>query len=307
MSREQNRLTNVINYDINNLIFKKDYESVVPKSNPPIKSRIVPLATRNIDGSVGDLLIRTENELFSFGIAENKSLETGKIIGYSLPLCTWNMDSPTENERKWTSKIEEIVIKIRQYLDSHPEMFFNPENKLYMKSPLYWKIEKGKRVEGKGPIIYPKLMATKSDDRMNIQTIFYSSSGDIDPMTLLKQRCRVTAVLKFESIRIAANSVTLQVKLYEAKIKLLNNTIRRMMEDDEPQASVPQQRNMLSLVPEEPQVESKNTYDSLKQETDEEDDSDDENLKTPNSKKVEPSSPPPAPRKAGRIIQAKKK
>lgn len=309
MSREQNKLTNAINYDVNNLIFRKDYEQVVPKSNPPIKARILPLATRNPDGTVGDILIKTEPELFSFGVAENKSLETGKIIGYSLPLCCWNNETPTENEKKWTSKIEEIILKIRQHLDSHPELFYNPENKLFMKSPLYWKVEKGKRIEGKGPIIYPKLMASKSDDKMVIQTIFYSTSGDIDPMTLLKQRCRVTGVLKFEAVRIAANSVTLQVKLYEAKVKLLNRTMKRMMDEDDGEEAKDEKPKALLMKEEkeEAPAQTKNMYQAIATEDDSDNDNEEEedDYKTPPAKK-EPKTPPPAPKK-GKVIPAKKK
>lgn len=240
MTREQNKLTNLAKYDVNErLIFKKHIESIMVKSNPPIKSHIVPIATKNLDGSIGDLLIKTPPRLFSFGISENKSLETGKVIGHSLPLCCWNIEGPTEEERNWTTKFDEIYRKARAHIEKNPDLLLN-ENRLVVKCPLYWKKDKDtkKIVEGKGPVLYPKLIEQKSGDNVNIQTIFYTDSGDIDPMSLLGTKCRVTGVIKVESIRIAATAVTIQIKLYEAKIELLNNAIRRLLVEDDDGSSV---------------------------------------------------------------------
>lgn len=291
----EQRLTNVLTYDIKNLVLRKEYEVVIPKSNPPIKYKIVPIATRFSDGTLGDMLITTEANLFSFGITENKSIETGKIIGYSLPLCCWNMDAPTDREKRWTSKIEEMVVEIRKVLDSRHDLFYNPENKLFMKSPFYWKTEKGKRVEGKGPTMYPKLITGKSDDRIDIRSIFYSSGTDnIDPLTLLKQRCRVTAVIKFESIRIAPNAVTLQVKLQEAKITLTNKSIRRLLEVDDEHTPVP----------------STNIYNALRNDEALKEDTADEAEKTPkadNSDEETETQPPASPVKTKKAKIAPRK
>jgi hypothetical protein len=103
-------------------------------------------------------------------------------------------------------------------------------------NPLYYKKEKGKRVEGSGPVLYPKVLQNKKNDI--ITTPFCNENGDdIDPMTLLNKACKATAAIKIESIFIGAK-ISLQVKVYEAQVKLFDNTIKRLLRKPESSSSV---------------------------------------------------------------------
>ena len=148
---------------------------------------------------------------------------------------------------------------------------------------------------------------------ISIQSIFYSAQGDIDPMNLLKQKCRVTAVIKFESVRIAANSVTLQVKLYEAKIKLLNTSLQRMMIDDESRSEsrldemTTETSNMFqSLI--QTQAESKSDDSEKDDGNDNDKDNDNGSDEEPKTPDIKPKlAPPPSAPKKPRVVNARKK
>lgn len=233
MSTERNKLVNLSNFDVNNIIFRKPYTKTTTK--PPImKTTILPLAVKNPDGSVGQFLIRTpKNPLFSFGVSESKNNPQNLVTGYSLPICCWNVDSPTEEEIKWTSKMEEIWLHAKAFLADHPDIC-DPES-APLKNPLYWKKDKNnQRVQDKGPVVYPKLITSNTDGDLVVRSLFYSTDGTaIDAKTLINQKCKTVSVLLIESIRIASIAKTFQIKLYEAKISILNSSIQRMLEDDE--------------------------------------------------------------------------
>jgi hypothetical protein len=96
-------------------------------------------------------------------------------------------------------------------------------------NPLYWKKEKGKIVEGTGPTLYPKLIQSKKLDK--ITSLFRDEEGNIiDPLTLEKKFCHITAVIKIESIFIGSSSkISMQVKLYEGQVKLMEMGIRPLL------------------------------------------------------------------------------
>jgi hypothetical protein len=58
------------------------------------------ISTRNEDGYIGELIIPTER-LYSFGVSENTSQETGNVTGFTFPLCLWSRDGVTPAEKTW--------------------------------------------------------------------------------------------------------------------------------------------------------------------------------------------------------------
>ena len=62
-----------------------------------------------------------------------------------------------------------------------------------------------------------------------ISTPFSNERGiDIDPMILMNKPCYATAAIKIESIFIGAK-ISLQVKVYEAEVKMIDNAPRRLL------------------------------------------------------------------------------
>lgn len=228
MSHERsNQLTPATEYDVKRMVFSEPQAGSVP--NTPIAYKRIAISTQNKDGSVGDLILSTE-ELFSFGVSENVNPETKKINGHVLPLCLYNRKGPSSNEKAWVDTFDKIVENCKKYLiDNREELELYDLSMADLKkfNPLYWKRDKGKIVEGTGPTLYAKLIASKKHNK--ILSMFFNTDGEsIDPLSLLGKYCYVKAAVKIESIFVG-NRISLQVKLYEAEVKLMDSGMRPLM------------------------------------------------------------------------------
>jgi hypothetical protein len=238
MSFENTQLTNITKkFDTKNLIFGKPRDGSIPNSTVVFKR--IPIGVRNPDGTLGELVIPTTENLYSFGLSPNTNMTTGKIDGYTLSLCLWNKDAPTDEQKVWVDNFTKIIDSIKDYLISHRDNFEKYDldmAELKKFNPLYYKTEKGKRVEGAGPVLYPKVLQNKKNDI--ITTPFCNEHGeDIDPMTLLNKACKATAAIKIESVFIGAK-ISLQVKVYEAQVKLFDNSVKRLLRKPEASSKV---------------------------------------------------------------------
>jgi len=93
-------------------------------------------------------------------------------------------------------------------------------------NPLKYKKERGKIVPGLSPILGVKLIARKGE----IVSLFHDDQGNkIEPLDLFKKYCHVRAALKFESIFIGTKLIAIQVKLYEAQVRLIDNGIKSLL------------------------------------------------------------------------------
>ena len=93
-----NQLSNATNYNIDDLIFSDPVVQSIPDSDPKIEFKRINISTKYEDGNVGDLIFETER-LYSFGVSENKSPETQKVNSWSIPLCMWNRDGPSDSQK----------------------------------------------------------------------------------------------------------------------------------------------------------------------------------------------------------------
>lgn len=230
------QLSSASSYDVSNMIFSDPVVGTIPDSKPQISYRRVNVQTRNADGTVGELIFPTEPNLFSFGVGENRSLDSDKVNGYVLPICLYNRENPTESEKQWVRKFDEVVEKCKDFLLENRESLEQYElerNDLKKFNPLYWKRDKGRIVEGTGPTLYAKLIQSKKLDK--IVTMFFNSEGvPLNPLELIGKYCSVRAAIKIESI-FFGTKLSLQVKLYECEVKLLQSGMPRLLargEDD---------------------------------------------------------------------------
>jgi hypothetical protein len=230
MSDNNNQLTTATGYDTSRMIFSEPVNATVPDSKPPIMYKRVNIATKNEDGSVGDLILPTEN-CFSFGLNKNTSPE-GKCNGYSLPLCLHTLDGATQNEKEWVNTFNNIVEKSKDYLIDNKEELEQYElerNDIKKLNPLYYKKDKGKIVDGSGPVLYAKIIKSRKHDKI-ITTFFDFNGESIDPLSLLTgNRFTCKAAIKIESIYIGGTKISLQVKLYECEIKPLQSSMPRLL------------------------------------------------------------------------------
>ena len=236
---QDTQLSKASGYDINRMMFSKPQKNTIPNTKPPISYTRIGISSKNRDGSIGDLVFET-NQLFSFGVSENKNPETGKVNGYVLPLCMWNKEFPTDEEKAFTDTFNKVCDRVKDHIlevKEEIEKYDLNENSDSLKkiNPLYWKRVKGKIVDGTGPTLYVKLIQSKKDDR--IISSFRNDADDemIDPLSLVGKYCYVRSAIKIESIFVG-KTIALQVKLYEARVRLLNTGIKSLLSKPRPVA-----------------------------------------------------------------------
>jgi len=231
------QLISASKYDTSSMVFSDPQQGSVPGGGPSISFSRINISTKNPDGSIGELVIPT-CRLFSFGVSENTSPDTGKVNGWTLPLCLWNRDGASQDEKAWTDTFNKIVEKcIDHIIDNKEELdkYDLERSDLKKFNPLYWKKEKkmvnGKQqlvvAEGTGPTLYSKLIYSKKNE--NFVTKFYDvNDNPIDPLDMIGKYCYSTAAVKIESIFIG-NKISLQVKLYEAVIEPVQQGGNRLL------------------------------------------------------------------------------
>jgi hypothetical protein len=163
-------------------------------------------------------------------------MATKVLNGYSMSLALWNKNGATEEEKDWVDTFNAIAENAKKYVLDHKDDIekydLEPAN-LKKFNPLYWKRDKGKIVEGTGPTLYAKLITSKKEG-IKINSIFYDAEGNtIDPLSLIGKYAHVKAAIKIESIFIGKD-ISLQVKLYEAEVKLLQTGMQSLMRTNRP-------------------------------------------------------------------------
>jgi len=225
------RLSSVQNFNTENIIFSEAKETNIPGSYR------ISIACRYPDKSTGPLLFSTDN-VYSFGIQENKSLDKPiRTTGYSIPLCLWNRDGATDYQTQFIDTVNNVSDHIKKYMlksdvKKSVKKYDLVDSDLRKFNPLWYKKEDGQIVEGKGPMLYPKLMCDKN---LNIYTLFADQNGrDVDPSSLIGQKCIVRVCIKIESIFIGSK-ISLQLKVMEVEVQQQGNSRPRLLCKSAPQ------------------------------------------------------------------------
>ena len=252
MSNSDNtQLTPTLGYDTSRMIFSAPIAGNIPDSKPKIEFKRINILTKNEDGTVGELVLPT-TRLFSFGVSENTSQETGKVNGYTFPLCLWNKDGPTDEEQTWTDTFSEIVSKcIEHLIDVKDDIDMYDLTEADLKKakggldPLYWKKEKHTNAQGKtvlrvvpgtGPTLYTKLIFSKKSNKF-LSMFFDTNNEPLNALDLMGKYCFTNAAVKIESIFIGSK-ISLQVKLYEAVIEPTNTGMKPLISRPRAQSKV---------------------------------------------------------------------
>lgn len=227
------QLTEFKDYSVSRLIFSNPEVGSIPGSASKLTFKRIRIATKNLDGTIGDLVLATPPDLMCYGLQEQTDPATGVINGYQFPLVLWNRNSPTEEEKAFTTTIHQICDACKEHLVQNRdtiEKYDLEMNDLKKFNPLYYKLEKGKIVEGKGPMLYIKTLASKKDGNIKVQTIFTDADTNemIAPMDLMGKRCYVRGAIKIESIFIGTK-ISLQLKLFEAQVKVIDRAFKSLL------------------------------------------------------------------------------
>ncbi|NDE14358.1 DUF2738 domain-containing protein [bacterium] len=216
------QLSDADNFDLGSISFK-DPEDISFTDNAFRKIKIY---VRNPDGSIGDLVFSAPRQLFSFGIQELTDGH-GNTNGYIMPISLWKRKEPTPDEEKFIETLNQIVglalEQVHKYVDTS-----TIDTKRF--SPLSFKKHSEREDDRKSPILYTKLIFNKRDQKISSLFFDEATNTEIDPLSILNKKCYVTAAIKIESIFIG-DKITLQIKLYEAIVKVLKQN-RRLLTND---------------------------------------------------------------------------
>jgi len=238
----------VQNYDVSKMIFSEPVKGVVPSQNPEapkLEYRRILISTRYPDGSKGDLILPTPT-VFSFGVKEQLSMDSGILNGYTFPICLWNRDGPTPEEKAFSDKFTEICKNCISYLvENQAELGIETSETELNKTkgglnPLYWKrelVDEGKKkvsriVAGTGPTLYTKILyfkkSQKNEEKFLTPFSDMDTGKEIHPLELLDKLCHANCAIKIESIFLGSK-ISLQIKLYECNIRLATTGIKPLL------------------------------------------------------------------------------
>ena len=206
-----------------NIIFNEAKEFKVKDSK--IKYKRIPIEVKYSNGKKGALVIETPL-LFSFGVNEKKNQETGKLVGYSLPVCLWSKDSePNTNEKAFFDVINNVMGICRLHLESD----YGVDLASSLSSPLYYKQveytdKKGKKKtkidSSAAPVLYAKPIYSEKSKK--ILSLFKTKGKkDLNPFKYIDQYCNVRMALIIEGIYMSKTVTSLQIKVHECYVKPL--------------------------------------------------------------------------------------
>ena len=185
-----------------NIIFNEAKEFKVKDSK--IKYKRIPIEVKSPNRKKGALVIETPL-LFSFGVNEKKNQETGKLAGYSMPVCLWSKDSePNTQEKAFFETLNNVMGICSLHLESEYGADLAPS----LSSPFYYKQveytdKKGKKKTkidpSAAPVLYAKLIYSEKSNK--ILSLFKTKGKkDLNPFKYLDQYCNVKMALIIEGI-----------------------------------------------------------------------------------------------------------
>ena len=221
-------LINTENFNINNIVYSKP--EIKPIPGQKVSCKRVHLSYK--DGEdFQDLILESPPELLSWGLAEQHDMMSNQLTGYQLPICLWSKNGPSQNERAFTTMIDQISEHTKKYLVEHRdelEMYTLELAELKKINPLYWKMEKGKIVEDKGPTLYAKCLYSKKNETITTLFINEDLNVNVNPLSILGKQCYVKFALKIESV-FFGSKISLQVKLQEVLFRPKETILRSLI------------------------------------------------------------------------------
>jgi len=219
-------------FDAKRLIFSNPDTGNIPGSMNKLTFKRIKIAVKNEDGSIGDVVIATPPNLLCYGLQEQTDPSTGAVNGYQFPLVLWNNNHPSDDEKTFTNTIHSICDTCKDHLIANKdaiEKYDLEMNDLKKFNPLYYKMDRGRIIEDKSPVLYAKTLSSKKDGDIKVYTLFTNEENEmVNPLDLMNKRCYVQGALKIESIFIG-NKISLQMKLLEARVKVIDTSFRSLL------------------------------------------------------------------------------
>lgn len=211
-----NQLTDFKNLVVDNIIFSETFSGKYSKYIPIGYSN-----SENEDDDICQLILNTPPNLYTNGIREMLDRSKSDVVGYNMMINMWNRRGPTEDEKLFTDKLEEILQCIKNFLMSI-------KDELQIEESL---IEKMNILtiygDDQNPRLFCKLMINNRSKK--ILSSFYNEETNtiMDPLQLLQQPQNgtekkknqtgglVTSALKLENINITPHRISVEIRVIE--------------------------------------------------------------------------------------------
>ena len=206
-----------------NIVFHEPKDFQLRNSN--IKYKKIKIETKLPNDKTTPLVLETPF-LFSFGVSERKNQETNQLNGYSIPVCLWKKDEkPNQEEQDFFNALNKIHEICRDYLEKN----YGDNEATSLGEILYYKhieyvTSKGKtkkeKDESSSPVLYVKLIYPDKTKKI-LSTFRTKGKQNVNPFDYLNQYFNTKMAIIFESIYLAKNIISLQIKAHEVYIKPL--------------------------------------------------------------------------------------
>ena len=182
-----------------------------------------------------------------------KNQETGKLVGYSLPVCLWSKDSsPNAKEKAFL----DVINYVMEICKLHLEGEYGAVMASSLSSPLYYKQveytdKKGKKKakidSSAAPVLYAKLIYSEKSKK--ILSLFKTKGNkDLNPFKYIDQYCNVKMALIIEGIYISKTVVSLQIQVHECYVKQLKPRESLLTIDEESEVEQSEIKRIMKVI-----------------------------------------------------------
>jgi hypothetical protein len=221
------KLFNISTLNLNQIELSETETKSVPGQK--ISYQRVRLGIRQ-DDELHDLLIRSVPSLLSWGVQESRDIGTNELNGYQLPIVLWT-NKGTQEERNFTNGFHNFCEYLKGMLIERKDSFGKYDlerSDLKRFNPLYWKTEKGKVVEEKGPTFYAKCLFDRNRQKINTLFVNELTKEVVDPKTLIGKHLFLSFVLRVEGVFIG-NRLSLQMRVTEVLYREKEDRVKSLL------------------------------------------------------------------------------
>ncbi len=211
--------------NVNNIVFGEIYAG---NYNTFIPIGIVDPEGNEESEEIKPLLINTPPSLYSSGIKPIFDREKKYVTGYNICINLYNVKNVSDDEKLFTSKLEEIVEYTRSYLHSIKDEA-NLESSMIDNFRLVNWSTKPLSEPSSGddptndtedtkynPKLYVKLIVNNKTKKILTNFFQEESNEEVDPLTLVEKKGLLTSALKIENVVINKKRIIIEVKMIES-------------------------------------------------------------------------------------------
>lgn len=195
-------------------------------------------------------LINTPPSLYSSGIKAIFDRENKYVTGYNCCINLYNFKNVSEDEKLFTSKLEEIVEYTRSYLHSIKDEAELDTEMIDNFRLVNWSTKPSStenQPEGDdtstentkyNPKLYVKLIVNNKSKKILTNFFNEESNEEVDPLTLVDKKGLLTSALKIENVVINKKRIIIEVKMIESLYSKLPTYQPRQQQKDRKKKSI---------------------------------------------------------------------